>query len=62
MKRTVYLSGFIASFLVSTGVMFKIMHWPYAGMILFSGFTILNFVFLPTFFYYKYKNSSKILN
>ena len=58
MKKTVYLSGFLASFFVSTGIMFKIMHWPYAGMILLVGFVILNFVFLPTFFFYKY-NSTK---
>ncbi len=57
MRKTVYLSGFIASFLMSTGSIFKIMHWPYSGMILLAGFVILNFVFLPTFFYYKYKST-----
>lgn len=58
MKRTVNLLGFLASFMLSTGILFKIMHWPYAGIIIFSGFLLLNFGFLPTFFYQRYTQSA----
>ncbi|MFP9115069.1 GldL-related protein [Flavobacterium sp. RHBU_3] len=57
MKRTVNLLGFLASFTLSTGFMFKIMHWPIASILMLIGFALLNFGFLPTFFYQKYKES-----
>jgi len=47
--------GFIACFTLSTGVLFKIMHWPMATVLLFAGFLLLNIGFLPTYFYQKYK-------
>ena len=53
MKNATNLLGFLATFLLSTGIMFKIFHWPYAGIILFSGFLVLNFGFLPMFFFRK---------
>lgn len=55
MKRAVYLTGFLASFIISTGIIFKMMHWPYAGIIMFTGFIALNIGFLPLYFYDKYK-------
>ncbi|QYJ67943.1 hypothetical protein [Flavobacterium litorale] len=55
MKRTVYLLGFITFFTLSTSVLFKIMHWPMAGILLVIGFVLLNFGYLPAYFYQKYK-------
>lgn len=57
MKKTVYLIGFIVSFTMSTGIMFELFKWPYAGIIMFSAFLLLNFAFLPIFFYDRYKSS-----
>jgi hypothetical protein len=37
MKMTLYLTGFIASFFILIGMMFKMMHWPGATVILLSG-------------------------
>ncbi len=59
LKRALYISGFIVSFLMSTGIMFKVMHWPYAGMILLTAFVLLNFVLLPIFFYDRYTTSNQ---
>ncbi|WP_245594742.1 hypothetical protein [Flavobacterium limnosediminis] len=56
-KRVVYFSGFLAAFLLSTGVLFKLFHWPFAGIILFSGFIALNLILLPVLFYERYKNA-----
>lgn len=56
--KTVNLFGFLSSFMLSTGIMFKIMHWPFAGIILFCGFLLLNLGFLPLFFFRKKKNKN----
>ncbi|MES2485509.1 MAG: hypothetical protein V4581_06115 [Bacteroidota bacterium] len=55
MKRAINVLGFFAFFTLSTGVMFKIMHWPAAGIIMFAGFMLLNFGYLPVYFLQKYK-------
>jgi hypothetical protein len=55
MKRTVYLLGFITSFLISSGLLFKIMHWPGANIMLVIGFAFMNIALLPYYFYHKYK-------
>ncbi len=55
MKRTVYLLGFIACFTLSTGILFKMMHWPVASILMVIGIILLNFGYLPIYFYQKYK-------
>ncbi|WP_294822172.1 hypothetical protein [uncultured Flavobacterium sp.] len=57
MKKSVYVFGFLASFVLSTGIMFKVMHWPASGILTFSGFLLLNFGFLPLYFYQKAKSA-----
>ncbi|MBN2869081.1 MAG: hypothetical protein JXK08_10440 [Flavobacteriaceae bacterium] len=57
MKKSVYVLGFIALFILSTGLMFKSMHWPFAGIITIVGFVLFNFMFLPTLFYKLYKSN-----
>ena len=59
LKRALFISGFIVSFLMSSGIMFKIMHWPYASVILITAFMLLNFVLLPILFYERYKASNQ---
>lgn len=41
MKRIIYGIGFVATFLISMGLLFKVLHWPGASMMLFSGFGAL---------------------
>lgn len=57
MKKTMYLIGFIATFLSSTGILFKTLHWPGANMMLVIGIVLINIGFLPLYFYDKYKRS-----
>lgn len=57
MKKTMYLIGFIATFLSSTGILFKILHWPGANIMLLVGIVLINIGFLPLYFYDKYKRS-----
>lgn len=58
MKKTFYILGFLAAFLTSTGVLFKMMHWPGAGMILVSGIALFNFGVLPMYFIDRYKQAA----
>lgn len=46
---------FITALLIITGSLFKIMHWPFAGILIFSGFIVLILITLPLYFYNKYK-------
>ena len=61
-KRGIYFSGFLAAFLLSTGVLFKLFHWPFAGIILFLGFIAMNIILLPLFFFQRYKNAIQKIN
>ena len=55
MKKSVYVLGFLCCFLISTAILFKIMHWPAASVMLVTGVALLNFGFLPAYFYQKYR-------
>ncbi|WP_159802039.1 hypothetical protein [Flavobacterium sp. MK4S-17] len=56
-KRVLYITGYLTGFFISTGSIFKIMHWPVASILIVLGFITFNFTFLPLFFYHWYKNS-----
>ncbi len=55
--KLLFIIGFLSAVLIATGSLFKILHWPFAGQILFSGFVLLILMTLPLYFYTKYKNS-----
>ena len=49
-------AGLASLMLISIGFMFKIMHWPGAGIMYTLGTLVFNIMFLPLFFYYLYKH------
>lgn len=53
-----HVSGYLGLSVLATGTLFKIMHWPYATLLLGIGGGVLLFVYLPLYFYRKYKESS----
>jgi len=55
MKKLLFITGFIAAFIVTTGILFKIQHWPQGGLLLLIAFTVLIFVLLPLVFLHYYK-------
>jgi hypothetical protein len=57
-RKVLYIAGFIAAFFISSGSIFKFMHWPWASIMLVAGFTVLNLIFLPVFFYHRYKREN----
>jgi hypothetical protein len=63
MKKLLLASGFIVIFILLTGIVFKIQHWPAGGLLLLIAAATLIFVFLPLVFIYFYKSEySKYLS
>lgn len=49
--------GFLSAMLISVGTIFKILHFPSANVQIVLGMSLLNFIFMPMFFYHLYKQS-----
>jgi hypothetical protein len=47
MKKTIYITGISCANLLMMGCMFKIQHWPGAGVLLVTSIFLFAFVFLP---------------
>ena len=45
MQKSMYILGYIAAFLATTGLLFKLMHWPGANIMLVLGIALLNLGF-----------------
>lgn len=58
MKNTMKIFGVISTILMAFGALFKIEHWPGAGILLVVGFFLLTFVFLPSAVYVSYREVS----
>lgn len=55
MKKVMLRSGMFSAIAFTIGAIFKIMHYPGAGMMLVLAITCVSFVFLPIFFLVKTK-------
>jgi hypothetical protein len=62
MKNTMKITGLIAPTLLGIGSVFKVFHWPGAGILLVLGFFVLCFLFLPTSIYILYKETKSKKN
>jgi len=63
-NRSIVLSMIagVASGLLCFGVLFKIMHWPYAQMLTVAGCLLLILGYLPIYFISIYKNTTNKIN
>lgn len=43
--------GFLVGIVTSLGFLFKVMHWPYANMLMLSGLVSFTFVYVPIYFF-----------
>lgn len=59
MKKLMYISGASASILLIAGAFFKINHWPGANVSLLLGTVMLTILFIPSFFYLRFKEQSE---
>jgi len=62
MKKVMLVSGFISSFFVMTGILFKFMHWPGAAAMLILGIGSSSLIFLPLLIVLKVKESVELKN
>lgn len=61
MKRFLFTFGLLSSIAITLGVLFKLMSWPAANMLIFGGSLTFLFIFLPfwTLDRFKFKMLSK---
>lgn len=59
-KRAAYLVGLFAGLFYVAGFLFKIMHWPGAGLIILVGLILFAMIFIPLFVIARYKNESHV--
>jgi hypothetical protein len=57
-NRLLYIVTYITCFVVFIGILFKIMHWPYAGVTLLIAIPFPYIVFLPVFLIVTSKNKN----
>jgi hypothetical protein len=55
MKKLLFVTAFIATFILMTGILFKVQHWPAGGWILLTAAVVLIFVLLPLVLLHFYK-------
>jgi hypothetical protein len=55
MKQKLYILGVVTAMITSAGAIFKVNHWPAAGILLVAGTLILVFIFLPAALINSYK-------
>lgn len=58
MKKITSIFGIVGSALTLMGILFKIMHWPMAGILLVLGIVLIAFLFMPLVLSVRLKESS----
>lgn len=59
MKNPLNIIGYIAALTIVLGAIFKIEHWPGAGVLIVIGSSFLSFFYLPVFIHYKLNETTK---
>ena len=58
MKKIIYFIALITTFLIVSGSLFKIMHWPGAAVMIILGSFSFAFLFIPLIILKKFKDES----
>ncbi|MBI1267682.1 MAG: hypothetical protein GC193_09670 [Cryomorphaceae bacterium] len=56
-EKITVVAGFVGLAVMATGITFKLMHWPTANILMLSGFVILALIYMPVYYYQRYKTS-----
>jgi len=59
MRNSIYTSGVISAILLTTGALFKIMHWPGGGILLMVSIAFFTLFFLPLALWNNYSKEKK---
>lgn len=60
LSGALHLSILAGGILLMAGILFKVMHWPGAGVVIGTGWLLVIFLFLPLLLYVKLKNATRI--
>ena len=55
MDKAVFSFGFFMGMVMSLGLIFKLMHWPYANILMMSGVLLFTAVYVPLYFFSRYR-------
>lgn len=61
-NRLMMTIGMLTASGATIGVLFKIMHWPYANMLMLTSLLVFILVFIPIYFVVKYKDPETKFN
>lgn len=61
-NRIIMTIGMLTASVATIGVLFKIMHWPYANILMFSSLLVFMLVFIPIYFIVKFKDPETKFN
>lgn len=65
MKKIIYISAWLFSFIFVLGFLFKVLSFPYSFYLLYLGGTVAGLIFYPLVFFYKWRehklNENRIL-
>ena len=56
-EYVMHIAGWVGLSFTVLGVLFKVMHWPGAGIILLGGISVMAFLYVPIYFYKQYRTS-----
>jgi len=60
--KVVFSFGFLIAMILSAGLIFKLMHWPYANIMMLSSTVIFTFVYVPLYFFTRVKRADLRFN
>ena len=60
--KLVHSFGLILAIFLSAGVLFKLMHWPFANNLMFYSTLLFTFVFVPVYFITRFRHPEKKFN
>lgn len=61
-NRLIMIVGMLTASTATIGVLFKIMHWPYANVLMLSSLLIFMLIFIPIYFIVKYRDPESKFN
>lgn len=53
--KWVFSLGFLLAIVMTIGILFKLMHWPYANILMFSGVIAFTFTYVPLYYITRIK-------
>ena len=60
--KFIYSIGVVLGTILMIGLIFKLMHWPWATVLMLSSIVIFNFVYIPVYFLSRFKREDLKFN